>query len=150
MREAYDVFAAAVSRPSPLAASIFMFEAYRTEGVRAVDANSTAFPFRHANILAAPLMTYARAGREDDDLAADVGNRLRWILHRSSGLDEVRAYVNYAYGDESTQQLYGNERWRQDRLLRLKEEYDPAGRFGFYAPIGEMAARREVTEESSC
>lgn len=43
--------------------------------------------------------------------------------------------MNYAFGDESTQNWYGYEQWRQDRLSALKRKYDPNSKFSFYAPI---------------
>lgn len=46
----------------------------------------------------------------------------------------TRAYVNYAYGGETLEEIYG-EKWRLDKLRRLKKEYDPENRFRFYAPI---------------
>lgn len=47
----------------------------------------------------------------------------------------MHAYVNYAHGDETLEEVYGYEAWRVARLRALKEKYDPLGRFGFYAPI---------------
>jgi len=43
------------------------------------------------------------------------------------------SYVNYAYGGESLEDLYGVE--NLERLSKLKRAYDPGNRFGFYAPI---------------
>lgn len=45
------------------------------------------------------------------------------------------SYVNYANGQESLEELYGHDRWRLERLRRLKEQYDPTRRFSYYAPI---------------
>ncbi len=42
---------------------------------------------------------------------------------------------NYAHGDESLEEIYGYEPWRQQKLQDLKKAYDPLGRFNFYAPI---------------
>ena len=43
--------------------------------------------------------------------------------------------VNYANGDETLEEMYGHEGWRLEKLRRLKKEWDPENRFGFYAPI---------------
>jgi hypothetical protein len=134
-KQAYDIFAAATRGSSAFNNSIFMFEGYSMQGVHAIDSKSTAFAFRSENILAAPLITYAPAGPERDDEAAQLGNQLRQILFQASGLEEIGAYVNYAYGDETPAQWYGSEQWRQDRLRALKKKYDPAGKFSFFAPI---------------
>ncbi|TGJ85437.1 hypothetical protein E0Z10_g3301 [Xylaria hypoxylon] len=135
-REAYDTFAANVGENSPFSASIFMFEAYPQQGVRAIDSELTAFAFRNENLLTAPLLTYKPAGKELDDQAARIGNQLRDIIYRSSGHKELHAYVNYAYGDEKPENWYGYEQWRRVRLRGLKQKYDPEGLFNFFAPIG--------------
>jgi FAD/FMN-containing dehydrogenase len=62
------------------------------------------------------------------------GRQIRDALFAGSGLKRVSAYVNYAYGDETTEQIYG-EGWRLEKLRKLKREYDPFGRFNFYNPI---------------
>ncbi|KAH2184532.1 hypothetical protein KXW61_000848 [Aspergillus fumigatus] len=134
-KTAYDIFAAATRGSSAFNNSIFMFEGYSTQGVKAINSKSSAFAFRNENLLAAPLVTYAPAGPERDNDAKQLGNQLRQILFQASGLNEIGAYVNYAYGDETPQQWYGSEQWRQDRLRALKKKYDPAGKFSFYGPI---------------
>ncbi|KAI0458562.1 putative FAD-dependent oxygenase [Xylaria acuta] len=135
-REAYDAFAADVGgADSPFSASIFMFEAYPQQGVRAVDSHSTAFAFRDDNLLVSPLLTYTPAGKELDDQVERLGNQLRDIIYRGSGRKELHAYVNYAYGDETPKNWYGYEQWRQSRLRKLKQKYDPEGRFSFFGPI---------------
>ncbi|GES66583.1 FAD-dependent oxygenase [Aspergillus terreus] len=121
-KKAYDVFASAVRGSSAFNNSIFMFEGYSMQGVRAISSKSSAFAFRNENLLAAPLITYAPAGPELDNKAAKLGNRLRNILYQASGLGEIGAYVNYAYGDKTPAQWYGNEQWRQDRLRSLKKK----------------------------
>lgn len=132
---AYDAFAAEVSGDSPFSTSIFMFEAYPVQGVQAIDSDSAAFAFRSDNILTAPLITYTPSSNELDQQAAELGNKLRNIVHKGSGSEELHAYVNYAFGDESPQNWYGYEQWRQDRLKALKKKYDPEGRFSFFAPV---------------
>lgn len=135
MREAYDVYAPAVGGSSPFNTSIFMFEGYATQAVKAVDSKSTAFAYRDDNILSAPLISYVPGTTQRDKEAEGLGNRLRGILHKASGRDDLHAYVNYAYGTESSKECYGPEKWRQDKLKELKKKYDPNGRFSFYAPI---------------
>lgn len=132
---AYDLFASSANSSSAFNASIFMFEDYPSGGVKAVDGDTTAFAFRGANILSAPLITYAPSDAARDEQAADLGNGLRDILHAGSGDSEYRVYVNYAYGDEGPTGWYGSEEWRQSRLQTLKSTYDPAGLFSYYGPI---------------
>ncbi|KAJ6172805.1 hypothetical protein N7470_001872 [Penicillium chermesinum] len=119
---------------SPFNNSIFMFEGYPVEGVHDVAASSSAFAFRSENLLAAPLINYIPAGDLAEE-AAQLGNQLRDILWAATGRKDFRAYINYAYGNETFEQIYGAEKWRQDRLHFLKKKYDPENKFGFYAPI---------------
>jgi hypothetical protein len=57
------------------------------------------------------------------------------MLADSSSEDKLSTYVNYAYGDESLEELYGFEMWRLEKLKKLKGVYDPENRLRFYAPI---------------
>ncbi|KAI0857449.1 putative FAD-dependent oxygenase [Xylaria cubensis] len=135
-REAYDSFAGYVGgADSPFTTSIFMFEAYPQQGVRAVDSNSTAFAFRDDNLLVSPLLTYKPAGKEFDGQVELMGNQLRDIIYQGSSRKELHAYVNYAYGDEKPKNWYGYEQWRQSRLQDLKQKYDPKGKFSFFGPV---------------
>ncbi|KAJ5385005.1 FAD-binding type 2 [Penicillium concentricum] len=129
---AWDIYAPAVRGDSPFTYSIFMFEGYSEGGVHAIPSSSSAFPFRSENILAAPLINYVPVDKALEDKAAALGKQLRNILHEATGRTDIRAYVNYAHGDETTHQLYGES---QQRLLALKKKYDPTGKFSFYAPI---------------
>ncbi|KAJ5163151.1 FAD-binding type 2 [Penicillium coprophilum] len=129
---AWDIYEPAVRGNSPFNFSIFMFEGYSFEGVHAVPSSASAFAFRSENILAAPLINYVPVDQALENKAAALGKQLRNILHEATNRTDIRAYVNYAHGDESTHQLYGDN---QQRLLALKKKYDPTGKFSFYAPI---------------
>ncbi|EEQ35787.1 FAD binding domain-containing protein [Microsporum canis CBS 113480] len=134
-KRAYEAFAEGVRGSSIFNNSLVTFDGYSTEGVKSIDSSSTAFAFRDQNILAAPLISYMPDGPELDKKAATLGKNIREILHRGSGREHMRAYVNYAYGDEGPTEWYGSESWRQNRLQSLKKKYDPNGMFSFYAPI---------------
>ncbi|PWY89912.1 FAD-binding domain-containing protein [Aspergillus heteromorphus CBS 117.55] len=134
-QKAWDVYANATRGSSAFNNSIFMFEGYSVGGVHKIDSRSSAFAFRSENLLAAPLINYYPAGEDLEQRATNLGQELRNILFHGSGREDLRAYVNYAHGDETPQQLYGSEKWRQQRLRTLKEKYDPNGKFSFYAPI---------------
>lgn len=131
----YDAFTVATAGDSPFSGSLFMFEGYSTLGVKAVDATAGAFAFREDNLLIAPLLTYAPGNTTVEAEAVTVGTQLRNILYEGSGRDEMHVYLNYAFGDETTENWYGYESWRQEKLTALKAEYDPSGKFSFYGPI---------------
>jgi hypothetical protein len=134
-RTSYDLFSSAVGGNSNFSGSIFMFEGYAQEGVKAIDSASAVYAFRGANLLVAPLIQYKPGGSALDQQAQQLGEKLRQVLHEASGRTTLRTYVNYAYGDETTAQWYGSESWRQSKLLALKKKYDPNGQFSFYAPV---------------
>ena len=113
-----------------------MFEGFSVQGLKAIPADSSAFAFRSENLLAAPLINYPPSNSDLTSEAADLGNKLRGILNEATGRQDFRAYINYAYGTETSEQIYGSEEWRQQRLQDLKKRYDPKGKFSFYAPIG--------------
>ncbi|XPS73272.1 hypothetical protein M3J09_005422 [Ascochyta lentis] len=135
-KKAYELYASAISgADSPYTNSIFMFEDYATAGIRNRPDGASAFAFRDAHILAAPLIIYASANKTQDDAVKQLGSQLREIIREGTGSSELHTYVNYAYGDEGTKSWYGYETWRQDRLKALKMKYDPKSKFNFYAGI---------------
>ncbi|PGG95622.1 hypothetical protein AJ79_09947 [Helicocarpus griseus UAMH5409] len=136
-RTAFDLFSHTTHANPALNNSVYFFEGYPVQGVRAVAAESTAFPHREANILTAPFISYEPAGAERDDMARAFGEQLRKIVFDGSGKIEMNAYVNYAFGEEGVESWYGFEPWRLERLRELKKKYDPEGRLGFYAPVRE-------------
>ncbi|KAJ6436729.1 FAD binding domain-containingprotein [Purpureocillium lavendulum] len=134
-KKAYDVFARATHENANFSNSLFMFEGFSKQGVRAFRDQSSAFAYRGDNLLAAPLITYKPADAELDRSARALGERLRSILQQGTGRKEMHVYVNYAYGDETKQQWYGTDQYRQSKLSALKRAFDPNNRFGFYASV---------------
>lgn len=132
----YELFREATTAAnSPFGHALFMFEGYSQQGVKAISQDATAFAYREDNLLVAPLLTYAPNGPATDAIASALGNTIRQILFQGSGETSLNTYVNYAYGDETPAAWYGSDQWRQNRLSALKEDFDPAGQFSFYAPI---------------
>lgn len=133
LRSVYNIFA---SMPSQFHGSFVIFEAYNMHGVQAVPADSTAFPDRENNLLTAPMINYL-PGSASDEAEAEAqryGTLIRDALAKGAGRS-LSAYVNYALGDESVEELYGHEPWRVEKLRKLKTAYDPNKRFSFYNPI---------------
>ncbi|CAH0000578.1 unnamed protein product [Clonostachys byssicola] len=134
-KKVYEAFAEVTSGSSAFNGSLFMFESYAVQGVQDISAASSAFAFRSESILAAPLLSYTPNGSALDEQATGFGTKLRNILHEATGRDVLRTYINYSFGDETEQEIYGSESWRQCRLKTLKKKYDPEGKFSFYAPV---------------
>lgn len=57
------------------------------------------------------------------------GRSARGELQVTSGYDSPAVYVNYAHGDETLANRYGEK--KLDRLIRLKKKWDPKNIFGF-------------------
>lgn len=81
-----------------------------------------------------PVVSYA-VNKSLDAKAIAFGDSFRQALFNASGMSQMHTYVNYAHGDETLQEVYGYEAWRQYRLKSLKTKYDPKGKFDFYEPI---------------
>ncbi|ORX97112.1 hypothetical protein BCR34DRAFT_607410 [Clohesyomyces aquaticus] len=114
-------------------ASFVLLEAYATNRVGEIAEESTAYPDRGGQLLISPLLGYA-PNTTLDDVARRIAKEMRDALLEGTG-EKLRAYVNYARGDESLEEVYGYEAWRLEKLRKLKREYDPHGRFNFYMPI---------------
>jgi len=135
-RKAWDLYSSAVAgADNPYYNSIFMFEDYASGAVRDRSNDASAFGFRDAHTLAAPLIIYNSTGQAQDEAVKQLGTQLREIIREGTGSSELHTYVNYAYGNEGPGAWYGHEDWRQKKLKALKRKYDPKWKFSFYAPI---------------
>lgn len=131
VRKAYSILA---DLPLALKASWIAFEGYSSRGVRSVPADSTAFPDRHNDLLLSPFMIYAPDDYALDEKARFYGRQIQKAFYSGSA-KPLNAYVNYAIGEESNEEIYGHEAWRLEKLRSIKALYDPEGRFNHYSPI---------------
>ena len=69
-KEAFNFFAESMRIDSAFNNSLVTFDGYTQEGVRSIDAKSTAFAYRDQNILVGPLITYKPGGADLDAKAA--------------------------------------------------------------------------------
>ena len=120
--------------PDSLRQTVMLLEGFATNRVLEIPAASTAYPYRSNLLLASPLFTYPANNATLDTCVSGLGRQIRAALLKGTGL-QLRAYVNYANGDESQEAVFGYEQWRLQRLRNLKKGYDPLGRFNFYEPI---------------
>ncbi|KAK3301708.1 uncharacterized protein B0T15DRAFT_544414 [Chaetomium strumarium] len=133
LREWYTLFSEMLVSEEGFAHSFCMLEGYSVQAVQAVPSESTAFPDRRQRLLLSPVATYEAVGNTTLDEAAK--NWSKAMEAAALGSQDDRIYVNYAYGDESLQAMYGYEPWRLERLRMLKGKYDPENRFRFFAPL---------------
>ncbi|RKK88811.1 hypothetical protein BFJ71_g12755 [Fusarium oxysporum] len=135
VRKVFNEIADMSKRVPEFAGSFFLLEGYSTHGVKAIDAKKSAFPHRDDEILVTPYILY-KPNATLDGLAQEHGEKLRRHLLEASGDPEhLRAYVNYAHGFESLEEMYGHEPWRIEKLKTLKKKWDSENRMRFYAPI---------------
>lgn len=135
IRKVYDEIDATLREFPELAGSFFLLEGYPTQGVEAIDASSSAFPHRDDKILVTSYLQY-KPNETIVPIAQAFGKKLRsYLLEGSDDPAHLKAYVNYAHGDESPQEVYGWEKWRLEKLKKLKKEWDPENRMRYYVPF---------------
>lgn len=108
-------------------------EAYSTQGVQSISEDYSAYAGRSANLLLSPFVSYVSDPTLDSH-AAEYGRKIRQALLDASE-KPLKAYLNYAHGDESQEAIYGYAPWRLEKLRMLKRQYDPEGKFNYYNPI---------------
>ncbi|KAL9614728.1 MAG: hypothetical protein Q9167_000797 [Letrouitia subvulpina] len=126
-RKVYELFTEMVTQAPDLKGSFIQFEGYSLQGMKAVDPISTAYGHRDDNILVSYTMAYPPSAA-NDAVAAKYGRQGRQLFIDGEAPRPHNAYPNYAYGDETVQQLYGYEPWRLQKLRKLKKKWDPNGR----------------------
>ncbi|KAK4183013.1 hypothetical protein QBC35DRAFT_526362 [Podospora australis] len=134
LRKWYDRYSEMLKKEPGLGNSVALVEGYSTQGVEGVPEDSTAFPHRGQRVLLAPVFFWEKGNATLDERAAYWGKEL-WEV--SSGSTERRVYVNYAFGDEPLESIYGYEPWRLEKLRKLKKQYDPKGQFSYMVPFEE-------------
>ncbi|KAK4442734.1 FAD-binding domain-containing protein [Podospora aff. communis PSN243] len=133
LRTVFDLFNGIVKKyPDIAPTAVYFVEGYSQQATTRVADRDTAIPWRGTPLLVSPIWGYTNASYSPDIVAAS--KAMRKAMVDGSGLPQ-RTYVNYAFGDEKLEEVYGEEPWRLERLRALKEKWDPQGRFGFYAPI---------------
>ncbi|KAJ8132692.1 hypothetical protein O1611_g929 [Lasiodiplodia mahajangana] len=134
-RQIYDLYNKKVQAQPLLNNTVVAMEGYSTEGVKAGNPSASAFPWRNSyNHLAFISISYA-PNPSLDQFALQWRNETRALWNAGNPGRQPVNYVNYAWGDEPVESVYGYEPWRLERLRSLKARYDPLGRFTYYNPI---------------
>lgn len=150
-RAVYNLLKEMVTEYPGLNGSIVQLENYPVQKMKTIDAASTAYPHRSDNVLAfVSLHSYTLVLTDSpyssftpiyapsdvlDPIAARYADQARALFDAGEPQRPLTAYVNYANGKETVEQVYGYEAWRQQKLRALKKKYDPENRFRFYNPI---------------
>ncbi|KAL8688133.1 MAG: hypothetical protein Q9218_005877 [Villophora microphyllina] len=131
----YNLFSELVTRYPDFNQSVVQFESESMTAVRQLKDEDTAYAHRADNALFA-LLTQYKASPANDAVAPQYGQRFRAIALAGDGPGrQLNAYVNYAYGDETVEQIYGYDQAKLQKLRALKQQYDPLGKFNFFHPI---------------
>jgi hypothetical protein len=80
------------------------------------------------------LVTYDPDSSLDAEAIA-IGKQITQFWADGQPQRQQHTYVNYAFGDEPLEQMYGDEPWRLKKLRAAKAKYDPHNAFRFYNPI---------------
>ncbi|KAI4244792.1 MAG: hypothetical protein LQ352_006715 [Teloschistes flavicans] len=123
-RAVMNLFKQMVTETPEFNSSIVQLENYSVQKMQTIDPASTS----------SWTMIYAPS-RALDALVPKYGHEARALLDAGEPQRPLNVYVNYAYGDETVEQIYGYEAWRVQKLKNLKRRYDPQNRFRFYNPI---------------
>lgn len=138
-------FVEIVTENPEFAGSFMMLEQYSSHAVREANPSSGAYGLRQDKLLLAPALLYSRSEALDEK-ARKYGEEMRQILiDGAKNMGGSHSYVNYAYGGESLEEVYGTK--ELERLLALKRKYDPHNRFGFYAPLMSSSGNYEGHNE---
>lgn len=68
-----------------------------------------------------------------EEAAVSTAKELRSKFVATSGYDNLAVYLNYAFGDETVEEVYGAS--KLPRLAQIKKEYDPNNVFTFNNPL---------------
>ncbi|KAF2103762.1 FAD-binding domain-containing protein [Rhizodiscina lignyota] len=132
-RAAYEKFDNLLANNEDFRRSWMIFEGYSHQAVRKVNEEETSVADRLGNYITSTSIMYSKA--ENNALATRAGAEIRKILRDGSGEKNAQVYIGYGTGDEKTEEIYGYDEKRIQKLRELKKLYDPKGRFSFYAPI---------------
>ncbi|KAJ3580058.1 hypothetical protein NPX13_g507 [Xylaria arbuscula] len=126
----FDKFDAYLKQYPESQSSVLIFETFSTKSSLAVPDGETAYPWRDATGNIMLQFRWAGVNNQFANTANEVAKELRTDLAATSGYPGLSAYVSYAFGDETLEEMYGQD--KLPRLLKLKEQWDPDNRF---API---------------
>ncbi|TGZ78648.1 FAD-binding domain-containing protein [Ascodesmis nigricans] len=129
--EAWRFYGDVVKEPEFQGTSI-VWELYPQQRFKEIDGTQSAYPWREMDIISLFMINFRNPTLQPR--AQQLGEAAREILHRGSGVPDLRVYVNYAQGDEGQEVWYGRG-WRADKVSALKGRWDPEGVFNAYNPI---------------
>ncbi|KAI0886283.1 uncharacterized protein GGS22DRAFT_179185 [Annulohypoxylon maeteangense] len=135
-RQIYNLYNETIARHPEISDSGVIHEGYSTAAVAKVDPASTAFPWRDYYLLHCfEVKLPVQVSENTLALGRLLARQIRDLWNAGAPNLKPSTYVNYAFGDESIQSIYGYEPWRLARLRVLKKKYDPKNQFSYYNPF---------------
>ncbi|KAI5868214.1 hypothetical protein GGS23DRAFT_544560 [Durotheca rogersii] len=131
--KAFDKIDAFYKKYPDARASGLILETFHNGAVSTVPDGATAYPWRDAKGNFMLQMRWPGLDNPLSEIANNFGLELRDDFQATSGYPELSAYVNYAWGDETAEQIYGRN--KLPRLIALKKKWDPNNVFGYSNPI---------------
>ncbi|KAI1499777.1 hypothetical protein F5X99DRAFT_410694 [Biscogniauxia marginata] len=110
-----------------------LIENFPNQATKSVPDDATAYPWRDTATYLLMQLTWDEAGSSTEEPANALGRELRDDFATTSGFPDLSVYVNYAHGDETIEQIYGEH--KLPRLAQLKRRYDPHNVFAFNNPL---------------
>ncbi|EAU36716.1 conserved hypothetical protein [Aspergillus terreus NIH2624] len=121
-----------IMKARPWLTSALVVQRFNTTATLAVpESKRGVYPGRDFSSLII-LENYYDGPRHDADVYR-FSKKLRSQLVATSGFDSLQTYINYAHGDEGPEVWYGKD--NLPRLVQLKRQWDPEGKFGPGNPI---------------
>ncbi|KEY67090.1 hypothetical protein S7711_07065 [Stachybotrys chartarum IBT 7711] len=121
-----------VDYPSTRTSSV-TFHSYTPEAAAAIPADATAYGWRDALHYMYVLLTWTPGEDEEEAAAIAAGSQIRSDFAETSGYGGLAAYMNFAQGDETVEEIYGER--NLPRLASLKATWDPENVFRYHFPL---------------
>ncbi|PSR80433.1 FAD binding domain-containing protein [Coniella lustricola] len=129
-RQVWDAYSLFYETYAEANLTTLLTECYSTAKMQEIGSAESAYPWRDIKCYSIVIPWYTS---EALDAAANAfGQEVRSILSASSGTDAFSAYINFAHGDETLAEVYGDS---LSRLQTLKKTYDPNGRLNQWFPL---------------
>lgn len=110
--------------------AVITVETWPVQATMAVPDDATAYAWRDTTTYIMIQMIWKELGDPVQGPADKFAVALRSDLAATSGYDGLAVYQNYAWGDETMEQIYGAR--KLPKLAKLKAQYDPDNVFRFY------------------
>jgi hypothetical protein len=81
-------------------------------------------------LIAHVLLEFKYTDAELDGIVDGYARRIRDVIVRTAGTAGLNVYVSYSHGDETLEEIYGEQ--KLGRLAKLKKRIDPEGLFDAY------------------